>query len=119
MVEFARKFTYLQSHLDILESRKRLFNCLAGKSVGVIYQNGDVALCEFYKPIGNLKEVDFNLPLLWNNPEAERQRNFIKKCFCGHDCFINTEYNRRFAKCLMVNLNKFAAVALKNLRFYQ
>ena len=117
MVEFARKFTYLQSHLDILESGKRLFNCLAGKSVGVIYQNGDVALCEFYKPIGNLKEANFNLPLLWNNSEARRQRDSIKKCFCHHDCFINTEYNRRFAKCLMVNLNKFAAAALKNLRF--
>ena len=118
IVEFARKFTYIQSHLDILESGKRLFNCLAGKSVGVIYQNGDVSLCEFYQPIGNLKKVNFNLSFLWNNSEAEKQRNFIKKCFCNHDCFINTEYNRRFAKSLIVNLNKFAAAALKDFKFY-
>ncbi len=108
VAEFARKFTYLDSHLDILEEDKRLFNCMAGKSVGVIYQNGDVSLCEFYKPIGNLKDVDFNLNALWNNSEAREQRRAIKKCFCHHDCFINTEYNFRFAKRLVFNLNKFS-----------
>lgn len=117
MTEFARTFTHLEAHLDILESRKRFFNCLAGRSVGVIYQNGDVALCEFYKPIGNLKEANFDLPLLWNNAEAEKQRAFIKKCFCHHDCFINIEYNFRFAGHLTVNLDKFSGAALKNFNF--
>jgi GT2 family glycosyltransferase/MoaA/NifB/PqqE/SkfB family radical SAM enzyme len=110
IAEFARKLTYLESHLDILEKRERIFDCLAGKSAAVIYQNGDVSLCEFYKPIGNLKEVNFNLPLLWNNNEARKQRELIKKCFCHHDCFINTEYNLRFAKHYMNNLNKFIAL---------
>ncbi|MEK7624466.1 MAG: glycosyltransferase [Patescibacteria group bacterium] len=119
VAEFARKFTYLQSHLDIMESKKRLFNCVAGKSMGVIYQNGDVALCEFYKPIGNLKEVDFDLPLLWGNAEARKQRASIKKCFCHHDCFINTEYNLRFAGHLIFNIGKFAVPALKNYKLNQ
>lgn len=115
IVEFARKLTYLQSHLDILEKRRKMFNCVAGKSVGVIYQNGDVSLCEFYKPIGNLKEAGFDLPSLWNGPLAQKQRTFIKDCFCNHDCFINTEYNFRFAKSLMSNINELSAVAVKNL----
>ncbi len=106
-VELARKFTYLECHLDILEKGKRLFKCVAGKSIGVIYQNGDVALCEFYKPIGNLKNVDFDLSTLWHNKEAEKQRSYIKKCFCHHDCFINTEYNFRFMRRLASNVNKF------------
>ena len=115
VVEFARKNTYLQCHLDTLESRKRLFSCKAGKSVGVVYQNLDVALCEFYKPIGNLRKVNFDLPLLWNSPLAQEQRDYVKKCFCTHDCFINVEYNVRFAQRLMSNLQEFLTNTHKNL----
>lgn len=115
--EFARKLTYLESHLDILENKKRFFGCSAGKSVGVIYQNGDVALCEFYKPVGNLKDANFDLPLIWNNAEARKQRESIKKCFCHHDCFINVEYNFRFANHFLANLKRFSEVALKNIKF--
>ncbi|MBN2198079.1 glycosyltransferase [Candidatus Wolfebacteria bacterium] len=114
VAEFARKMTYLYCHLDILEKRKKMFNCLAGKSTGVIYQNGDVSLCEFYKPIGNLKNVGFNLSILWKNKEAQRQRAFIKKCFCHHDCFINTEYNLRFTGYFLGNLRKFINLILRN-----
>lgn len=115
IMEFARKFTYLQSHLGIIESSKKIFDCAAGKSVGVIYQNGDVSLCEFLKPIGNLKEANFNLPFLWNNSLARNQREFIENCFCNHDCFINTEYNLKFLKYLTRNLNGFIVSVLKKI----
>ena len=115
VVGYARKNTYLQCHLDTLENRKRLFSCNAGKSVGVVYQNLNVALCEFYKPIGNLRKVNFDLPRLWNSPLAQEQRAFVKKCFCTHDCFINVEYNPRFAQHLMSNLQKFLTNIHENL----
>jgi len=108
IADFAKKFTSLDFHLSILEKGKRIFDCRAGDSVGVIYQNGDVALCEMYKPIGNLKDVDYDLRRLWNNPIAEKQRAFIKRCTCIHNCFINTEKNLLFTARFLSNIKKFS-----------
>ena len=107
-VGFARRLSYLNFHLDILENGEKIFNCRAGKNLGVIYPNGEVGLCEMSKPIGNLREVNFKLDRLWQSAFADRQRLFLKNCICTHDCFINTENNFRFAGSLVLNLLRFA-----------
>jgi len=53
---------------------------------GVIYANGDVALCEFTRPFANLKDFDYNFRRLWHSPRAGEARKAIKTCFCAHPC---------------------------------
>jgi MoaA/NifB/PqqE/SkfB family radical SAM enzyme len=72
--------------LDVLDKR-RPFRCPAGRSIGVIYPNGEVALCELSKPIGNLKESKFNFGAVWNSEQADIMRERIRRCYCSHGCF--------------------------------
>ena len=79
----SRRFWHLAEVLD----HARGFQCPAGNSIGVIYSNGDVAVCEFTRPVGNLLETDFNLSAIWNNAQAAQMRNAIRGCYCTHGCF--------------------------------
>jgi len=72
--------------LEIIEKRKRIVPCLAGKVDGVIYPSGDVALCEYTKPFGNLRDFSLNLEKLWNSSEANERRKQITQCICTHPC---------------------------------
>ncbi len=65
--------------------------CRAGELAGVIYPNGDVFPCELLnEKIGNLAEVDFHMPTLWNSPRAQEVINKIRdtNCHCTFECFL-------------------------------
>lgn len=81
------KFKY---SLDILEKRCRLFPCYAGSVEAVIYHTGEVGLCEYTPPVGNLRDFDLNFNLLWHSAEAGRLRNSIQSCACIHGCNLLT-----------------------------
>ncbi len=93
-LEFVRQasqynmFAYL---LDMLENEKAVVRCTAGTETGVIYPNGDVAICEFMKPAGNLHDVDFDFNKIWFGDKANKQRKIIPTCYCTHGCFISGE----------------------------
>ncbi len=72
--------------LEIIEKRKRMVPCLAGKVDGVIYPSGDVALCEYTKPFGNLRDFSLNFERLWNSSKANERRKQITQCACAHPC---------------------------------
>jgi len=91
----------LEALLDIIERQQNIFKCCAGKKQGVIYENGDVALCEIAKPIGNLRHVNFDIGRLWHNDTANNQRRFIRHCYCTHSCFINVIHSQYFLKKLI------------------
>ena len=76
--------------LYILEERKRALDCYAGTIDGVIYPNADVAFCELTRPVGNLRDYDFNIQKLWNSADAISMRSKVKNCFCIHGCNITT-----------------------------
>ena len=76
--------------LHILKSKKRLFPCYAGSVEGVIYHNGDVAFCEYSKPVGNLHDTGFDFAQLWNSPRAHEMRKNIQRCVCIHGCNLLT-----------------------------
>lgn len=79
----------LKYMIEILKGKKVL-NCYAGKVDGVIYPNGDVSLCEMTKPIGNLRDFNFDLEKLWNSEKANLMMQKIKCCYCIHGCNIVT-----------------------------
>lgn len=72
--------------LEIMEKRKRIVPCLAGKVDGVLYPSGDVALCEYTKPFGNLRDFSLDFERLWNSSEADKRRKQISQCVCAHPC---------------------------------
>lgn len=71
-----------------LEERKQIIPCLAGKNQGVVYANGDVALCEMLPVLGNIKNESFRK--IWHSKKANEQREKIrqKRCFCTHEGFL-------------------------------
>lgn len=74
--------------LKTLEEQKQLIPCEAGNLIGVILDDGKVALCEMLPPLGNLRKMSFSK--IWNSVKARKARQKIKKgeCFCYHECFL-------------------------------
>lgn len=72
--------------LSILKNRKAVLRCRAGRVDGVVYANGDVALCEFTRVFANLMDFDYDFHSLWHSPQAKEARLQIRTCFCAHPC---------------------------------
>jgi len=78
----------LKVSIESMLKRKRIHPCYAGNSIGVIYANGNVSLCEVTRPIGNLKEMNFDFGKIWHSREANKRRNQINSCFCSNTCYL-------------------------------
>ena len=70
---------------------RQVVPCKAGTLSGVVYANGDVAVCETtasHEPIGNLRNKSFRE--LWHSPKAQAQRSAIraKQCHCTNEIFL-------------------------------
>jgi MoaA/NifB/PqqE/SkfB family radical SAM enzyme len=70
------------------EEQRQVVPCRAGVLTGVVYANGDVAVCENHPPIGNLRQNTF--PEIWNSPEARELRRSIaaRECYCTNEIFM-------------------------------
>lgn len=67
--------------------------CYACRSIGVVYPGGEVFPCELLpRSVGSLKESDFDLRRIWSGPAAAAERKLIteSRCFCTHECFMQT-----------------------------
>jgi len=85
-IEQAKMYTTL----CILEEKKRVIPCYAGNLEGVIYSNGDVAVCELTRPFGNLRKANYDFYQLWHSDEANWMRSMTRTCACIHDCNLTT-----------------------------
>ena len=73
-----------------LESQRQVVSCVAGKLVGVIYEDGKIANCEMLPAIGKAREGNFQK--VWQSQVRLKQRKEIiekKVCYCTHECFIS------------------------------
>ncbi|MFH0797821.1 MAG: radical SAM protein [Candidatus Woesearchaeota archaeon] len=77
------KWEYMVS---MLKDKRRMVDCTARYTFGVIYENGDVAICEPMKVIGNLKETDYDFYKLWTSEKAKKMKEESQRCFCIHPC---------------------------------
>ena len=73
-----------------MKARRKQCLCYAGKIDGVLYSDGDVALCELTKPIGNIKDFNYDFAAIWNCEQSLTYRKQIKNCFCVHGCNLIT-----------------------------
>jgi MoaA/NifB/PqqE/SkfB family radical SAM enzyme len=71
-----------------LETQRQFVRCTAGVLSGVVYANGDVAVCETHPPLGNLRQRRFRE--IWTSPEASalRARIAARACFCTNEVFL-------------------------------
>lgn len=70
-----------QTKLKVLVEKRQVVPCLAGRLVGVIYENGEVANCEMLASTGKS----------WQSLERIKQRKETiekKICYCTHECFL-------------------------------
>lgn len=70
--------------LEILETKQAKLSCKAGIIDGVIYSNGDVAICENAKTFANVRDFDCDFYKLWISNEAQKSRSKMSKCYCTH-----------------------------------
>jgi len=75
----------------ILVEQRSQIPCYAGYLSCVLCANGDLYPCELLsEKIGNLREVNYHFPTLWNSEQIQKIRNHIKhtNCFCTYECFL-------------------------------
>ena len=101
LFEFVNREIMMQA-IRILEKKSRHFSCLAGKTEVVIYPEGEVGICEMLKPVGNLKETEYDLIKFYKQYKEKFQA--IPKCVCTHDCSIMSSI--KFSPELLVEMVK-------------
>lgn len=70
------------------ERQQQVVPCRAGLLTGVVYANGDVALCETHEPLGNLRQHSFRE--LWFSRAARELRGSVARgeCHCTNEVFL-------------------------------
>lgn len=88
----------MENTLQLLRGRLIALKCRAGVVDGVLYANGDVAVCEVTRPFGNVKSTDYDFYRLWTSPAAQAARRWTAACSCIHPCHMidSMKYDYRF-----------------------
>jgi len=63
--------------------------CTAGRLSAVVFEDGELHACEVLgESLGNLRDVDWQLPALWHGSAAEELRRRIRetRCTCTWEC---------------------------------
>jgi MoaA/NifB/PqqE/SkfB family radical SAM enzyme len=92
------KETYMEPHY--------ISPCRAGSLFGIIEANGAVRPCEILdKPLGNLRDFDYDFNRLWAATEARQTRQWISdtNCHCTYECAwsFNILSNARYQPALI------------------
>lgn len=80
----------LDETISMYRGKQKLFECFAGRSEAVIYQNGDLSFCEFYKPFLNIGDYGMDFKKAWRSSVRKEELPFIKNCCCVHSCNLSS-----------------------------
>jgi radical SAM protein with 4Fe4S-binding SPASM domain len=78
--------------MEYLRSPHYIHRCQAAALFGVITATGDIYPCEMLnKPMGNLRDYNYDLEKLWKDKVAVETRKFIFKtnCNCEYECAMS------------------------------
>lgn len=84
---YAFRQVYYNLTIEILKKNRQIIPCYGGISNVHINARGEVWPCcilGYSKPLGNLRDVEFNFYKIWHSKQAKEVRKFIheKKCSC-------------------------------------
>jgi len=100
--------------IETEEKHSHCFNCFAAKRFTVLHSNGDLFPCEILeeKPIGNVRDHNYNIPEMLKSETAKDIRNFAKTCYCTWECAINMSFVYQPFQSLSV-MNRFLTNVIK------
>jgi len=76
---------YYEHSIEILHRKEQVLPCFAGFASAQIGPNGDVwPCCVLARPMGNLREKEYDFGSVWESNHADRLRAFIRenRCYC-------------------------------------
>jgi MoaA/NifB/PqqE/SkfB family radical SAM enzyme len=89
---------------QVVNGEPSSIDCLAGSSIGVLYSDGQVNVCEMLEGeltapgitttsqplLGNIRDVDHDFYRIWHSERAQQCREWISatQCSCSHECFL-------------------------------
>lgn len=82
----AFRLVYYELAIRIVKENRQVIPCYAGISNVHMTPYGDIWACctlGYDKPMGNLKDFDYDFKKLWKSPEADRVRQSIRKGECA------------------------------------
>lgn len=88
--------------------------CAAGTLGGVVFIDGETYPCELYsESMGNIKDYNCDLSLLWNSNKAKQIRERIRKtgCWCTQECFLTVS--------LLISPRKWPSVIRERIRLFK
>ncbi len=82
----AFRLVYYSLAIRILKENRQVIPCYAGISNVHMTPYGDIWACctlGYDKPMGNLRDYDYDFQLLWNSAEAKQVRTYIRDGHCN------------------------------------
>jgi len=82
----ALRLTYYDLAIRILRERRQVIPCYAGISNVHINYDGEVWPCcvlGYTKPMGFLREADYDFQQVWQSPQAQQVRRYIRNGYCA------------------------------------
>jgi sulfatase maturation enzyme AslB (radical SAM superfamily) len=82
----AFRLVYYGLAIRILKEKRQVIPCYAGISNVHLTPYGDIWACctlGYDKPMGNLKDYNYDFKELWNSPEARKVRTYIREGQCN------------------------------------
>ncbi|MCM8814345.1 MAG: hypothetical protein NC924_10530, partial [Candidatus Omnitrophica bacterium] len=87
-VDSIKELAVLRLMKKVIAQNKAILPCVAGSSDGVLFCNGDVAICEPLRPFANIYDYDLHFPALWRDSVKNKQLAQAAGCFCTHPCHL-------------------------------
>ncbi len=82
----AFRLEYYNLAIQILKNDRQMIPCYAGISNVHMTPYGDIWACctlGYEKPMGNLRDFNYDFKLLWNSPAAKEVRAYIREGYCS------------------------------------
>jgi MoaA/NifB/PqqE/SkfB family radical SAM enzyme len=89
------RLVYYDTAIRILKGNRQVIPCYGGISNAHLTPYGDIWACctlGYDKPMGNLRDFNYDFQTLWNSPQARVVRNHIRKGNC-HCPLANQTYS--------------------------
>lgn len=81
-------------HLAVATRMQRagrpLYACGAGTAEAVVFETGDVSVCEPMVAAASLRDYDMDFAALWDDAPIRKARAAVRGCACTHPCNIAT-----------------------------
>lgn len=115
------RLAYYDIAVKILRERRQVIPCYAGISNVHLTPYGELWPCcvlGYDKPLGNLREVDYDFGRVWNSKEAESVREFIKdgNCYCplANQAYSNILMSLKMMPKVFMNIIKYVIIDRKS-----